>query len=205
MNAAHPSDSWNLDQLAEYVQRSLATIAQLDAKARQLGCRTAVETHRLGHALSIVQRKTKLLGQWTKWLTKHRIPRTTAWEAVKLYESASEEELAELTINEAKVKFGIYREFMPEEKEEEVATATATSVQTEPSERHLVLACRRLKTVLEQFAGMKWKRELLYAPETDELLEFCQQFVASVEQHRRKVRRPKMENTEPYLAELRSA
>ena len=101
MNAVHPSETWNLRQLAKYV------VARLD-KIQRLGRRTSVETHRVGHALSIVQQKTKPNRQWTKWLTKHGIPRTTAWEAIRLFESATEEEMSTLTIMEAKIKYGIY-------------------------------------------------------------------------------------------------
>jgi hypothetical protein len=198
-----PNETWDLDRLARYVVSGLEKIGQLDAEVNRLARRTAVETHRIGHALAIVQKKTKPFGQWTKWLAKHGIPRMTAWEAIKLYESASEEEIATLTITEAKVKFGIYPEFMPKE-EEETATVAARSAGTAP-ERQLVLACRRLTTVLEQLAEMKWKKELLYAPETDELLEFCQQVVKTISERRKKVRRPKREDTTCYLAELRSA
>ena len=45
----------------------------------------------------------------------HNIPTVTAWEAIRLYESANEEEVSKLTITEAKTKFGIYPEFRADE------------------------------------------------------------------------------------------
>ncbi len=205
MNSQRPNDSWQLDRLAEYVLAGIAEVDRLGAEAQHLSRLSAVQTHRIGHALCIARDKTKPRGVWGKWLTKHRIPRTTAWEVTKLYESASEEDVSKLTITEAKVKFGIYPEFMPAEENEEAATVAARSAGTESPERQLVLVCRRLTSVLEQLAEMKWKRDILYAPETDELLEFCQQVVDSIQEHRKRVRKPKKENTKPYLEVLRAA
>ena len=194
MNAVHPNENWNLSQLAKYV------LTRLD-KIEQLGRRTSVETHRLGHALSIIQQKTKPFGKWTKWLAKHEIPRTTAWEAIRLFESATEEEVAELTITEAKIRYGIYPEFILDEPDEETAT---TREKDEDVERQVNILYRRLKGAAEVVSSLEWERELLYSVEVDEMLQFCDQVVKTINQQRKTVPQPKKENTKRYLAHLRS-
>ena len=195
-----PDESWILNRIAQYVLLGIEKIARLDAKAKQLNRREAVEVHRIGHALSIARKTTISLGQWGKWLTKHHIPRTTAWEAIKLYESASEEEMAKLTITEAKMKFGIYPEFQPSE------TAEATVAKEVPQEpdHQLALMHRRLKSVTETINSIDWQKELLWSVEVDEVLMFCKEVVRTINQKRKKVRQPKPENTKRYLARLRS-
>ena len=197
MNAVHPSETWNLRQLAKYV------VARLD-KIERLDRRTSVETHRLGHALSITQQKTKPFGQWMKWLTKHGIPRTTAWEAIRLFESASEEEVSLLTIREAKIKYGIYPEFMVEDEAEQETAATRANGQDVNPERQVDILYRRLKGAAEVVGELQWERELLYSTEVDEILQFCRQMVRAISQQRNKVPQPRRENTKPYLAHLRS-
>ena len=192
---ARPAETWSLPQLAKYV------LTRLD-KIQQLGRRTAVETHRLGHALSIAQQKTKPFGQWSKWLAKHEIPRTTAWEAIRLFESASEEEISQLTITEAKVKFGIYSEFMLDDDDEQ---ETDTTIEKDSDPGHQVeLMHRRLKGVAETISSIEWERDLLWSVEVDEVLTFCKAVLRTVTQQRNKVPQPKRENTKPYLAHLRS-
>ena len=195
MNALRPNGDWNLPQLTRYVLTRLDNIGRL-------GRRTSVETHRLGNALSIVQRKTKPLGKWMKWLSKHNIPSTTAWEAIKLFEAASEEEVAELPITEAKIKYGIYPEFMLDEDDEQETAATR---ETDVDPEHQVqLLHRRLKNVAETIGSIEWQRELLWSAEVDEVMTFCKSVLRAVTQQRKKVRQPKRENTRPYLEYLRS-
>ena len=195
MNAVHPNETWNLRQLAQYA------LTRFD-KIQRLGRRTSVETHRFGHALFIIQQKTKATRQWTKWLTKHNIPRMTAWEAIRLYESASEEEVAELTITEAKLRYSIYSEFMLDDDDEEETAATR---ETDVDPEHQVqLLHRRLKNVAETIGSIEWQRELLWSAEVDEVMTFCKAVLRTVTQQRKKVRQPKRENTKPYLEYLRS-
>ena len=131
-----PNDTWRLDELARYALDGLD-------KIQRLGRRTAVETHRVGHALLIVQQKTKPKRQWLRWLANYNIPRQTAWEAIRLFESATEEEISQLTITEAKVKYGVYSEFMVEDDDEQ--ETAATNEQTEEDvERQVNMLYRRL-------------------------------------------------------------
>jgi hypothetical protein len=190
-----PNDDWNLSQLVKYVQ------IRLD-KIQRLGRRTSVETHRLGHALSIIQQKTKPFGKWTKWLAKHNIPRQTAWEAIKLYESATEDEVAELTITDAKIKFGIYQEFMIDDDDEQ--TTARTREKDEDVEQQLALMHRRLKGVAETISSIEWERDLLWSVEVDEVMTFCKAVLRTVTQQRKTVPQPKREDTRPYLAYLRT-
>jgi hypothetical protein len=196
-----PDESWSLNRIAQYVLLGIEKIARLDAKAKQLNRREAVEVHRIGYALSIARKTTTPLGQWGKWLTKHRIPRTTAWEAIKLYESASEEEMAKLTITEAKMKFGIYPEFQPSENAEQ--SALAREVPLEP-DHQLALMHRRLKSVTMTINSIEWQKDLLWSVEVDEVLTFCKEVVRTINQKRKKVQQPKPENTKRFLANLRS-
>lgn len=190
-----PNDTWRLDELARYA------IDGLD-KIQRLGRRTAVETHRVGHALSIVQQKTKPKRQWTKWLAQYNIPRQTAWEAIKLFEAATEEEISQLTIMEAKIKYGVYSEFMVDDEADE---ETAVGRETDSDPCHQVeLMHRRLKGVVETISSIEWQKDLLWSVEVDEVLAFCKEVVRTVSQQRKEVRPPKRENTRRYLAHLRS-
>jgi hypothetical protein len=195
MNAVHPSETWNLRQLARYVTNRLD-------KIKRLGRRTSVETHRFGHALFIVQQRTKPTRQWTNWLTKHNISRQAAWEAIRLYESASEEEVAGLTITEAKLRYSIYSEFMLDDGDAEETTGTRES-NVDP-EHQVDILYRRLKGAAEVVGELHWQTELLYSTEVDEILQFCRQVVRAISNQRKKVRQPKRENTKPYLDYLRS-
>jgi len=190
-----PNDTWRLDELARYALDGLD-------KIQQLGRRTAVETHRVGHALSIVQQKTKPKRQWLRWLAKYNIPRQTAWEAIRLFESATEEDISQLTITEAKIKFGIYSEFMLDDDDEQETAATREM--DVDSEHQVQLLHRRLKNVAETIGSIEWQRELLWSAEVDEVMTFCKAVLRTVTQQRKKVRQPKRENTKPYLEYLRS-
>jgi hypothetical protein len=197
-----PNETWDLDTLAEYVLSGMAKIAQRERKIRQLNRRTAVETHRIGHALALARGQTKPVGRWSKWLKKHGIPTTTAWEAIKLYEAATEEEVSLLTISEAKARFGIYPEFAPQDESDESKTPRQFS--EEDAERQLNVLYRRLKGAAEVVTEVHWEQDLLYSTDVDEILQFCRQVVRAINQQRKKVRQPKSENTKRYLAHLRS-
>ena len=171
-------------------------------KITRLSRRTSVETWRVGHALSIVQQKTKPFGRWTKWLVTHDIPTVTAWEAIRLYESANEEEVSKLTITEAKTKFGIYPEFRADE--EEPSSSEPKGTNGEDVERQVNTLYRRLRGAAEVVSELQWERDLLYSTEVDEILQFCRRVVRTISEQRKQVPQPKRENTKRYLAHLRS-
>lgn|GEM_PF-3543975 len=69
-----------------------------------------MQIFRSGHALAIARQKVKSerWGEWGRWQEEHNLKRTTAWEAIQLYERAgSEEAIANLTPSQAKRRFGI--------------------------------------------------------------------------------------------------
>jgi hypothetical protein len=105
-----PDDSWNLERLGTYAATGLNEAARLQKEFLQLGRRSTVQIFRSGRALAIAQRKVKSekWGEWGRWLATHNIKRTTAWEAIQLYERAgSEEAIAKLAPSEAKRRHGI--------------------------------------------------------------------------------------------------
>lgn len=102
-----PDDSWDLEQLGRYAATSLNEADRLLRESIQLGRRSTVQIFRSGHALAIARRKVPW-GEWGRWLATHHIKRTTAWEAIQLYERAgSEEAIATLAPTEAKRRYGI--------------------------------------------------------------------------------------------------
>lgn len=102
-----PDDSWDLDRLGFYSGTRLNEAKRLHGEMIQLGRRSTVQIFRAGHALSIARQKVKW-GQWDRWLKEHNIKRTTAWEAIQLYERAgSEEAIRNLTWAQAKRRYGI--------------------------------------------------------------------------------------------------
>jgi hypothetical protein len=198
-----PSETWTLERLAEYVLAGLAEVTRLETQAMQLSRRSAVQTHQVGHALSIVRGRTKPTRQWSKWLKKHDIPRTTAWEAIKLFESVSEAEVSTMTITEAKARYGIYPEFMPDD---ETATqpAVAKEMSTQAPEQQLCVVHRHLRSVATVVNSIEWKPETIFSVEVDEILEFCEQVATAIIERRKKLRRPRKGDTKEYLAHLQS-
>ena len=102
-----PDESWDLDQLGRYAEIGLSEADRLQRESIQLGRRSTVQIFRVGRALSIARQKVPW-GEWERWLTTHNIKKTSAWEAIELYERAgSEEAIANLTPSEAKRRYGI--------------------------------------------------------------------------------------------------
>jgi hypothetical protein len=107
-----PDASWDLDQLGIYAETGLLEANRLKKESLRIGRRSTVQIFRAGHALSIARRKVKAekWGEWGRWLATHNLKRTTAWEAIQLYERAgSEDAIANLTPGEAKRQYDIYR------------------------------------------------------------------------------------------------
>ena len=105
-----PDDCWDLNRLGTYAETGLSEANRLLRESIQLGRRSTVQIFRSGRALAIAQRKVKSekWGEWGRWLATHNIKRTTAWEAIQLYERAgSEVAIAKLAPSEAKRRYGI--------------------------------------------------------------------------------------------------
>jgi len=186
-----PSASWSLKRLADYTTSALGII-------RHAGRRMATQTYRIGQALYYAKKK---ILNWDAWLKEHDIPPVTAWEAIKLFEAVeSEEELAGLTATEAKIKYGIYPEL--EEKEKGNGSGGTRPLPTEP-EKLLYLIHRRLKGAaeaielfVESLSAAKWGASILYLPEADEVLQYCREVANSINQERKKTKRPKVDAKE---------
>ena len=104
-----PDETWDLERLGNYAATGLSEARRLQKESIQLGCRSTVQIFRSGHALSIARRKVPW-GDWGRWLKEHDLKRTTAWEAIELYQRAgSEEAIANLTPSQAKKRYGIGR------------------------------------------------------------------------------------------------
>ena len=104
-----PDESWDLERLGNYAATGLSEASRLQKESIQLGRRSTVQIFRSGHALSIARRKVPW-GDWGRWLKEHDLKRTTAWEAIELYQRAgSEEAIANLTPSQAKKRYGIGR------------------------------------------------------------------------------------------------
>jgi len=186
-----PSANWSLKRLAAYTTSVLGVI-------QHAGRRMATQTYRVGRALYYAKKKVL---NWDAWLREHGIPKMTAWEAIKLYEAVkSEEELEGLTATEAKIRYGIYPEL--EEKEKGDGSGGTRPLPTEP-EKLLYLIHRRLKGAaeaielfVESLSGAKWGASVLYLPEADEVLQYCREVANSIQQERKKTKRPKVDAKE---------
>jgi hypothetical protein len=108
-----PDDSWDLETLALYAKTGLSEANRLERESIQIGRRSTLQIFRAGRALSIARRKlaSEGWGKWIPWLAEHGIKRTTAWEAIELYNNAKVEKAVQnLTPSEAKRKFGVIRD-----------------------------------------------------------------------------------------------
>ena len=89
-----PDAEWSLGDLGQYAKQRLTNVTTSIFQA--------------GRALRLARDYFKETRDWGNWLKQHRIPRTSAWESIELFEKAkTEEAVANLTRNEALKKFGI--------------------------------------------------------------------------------------------------
>ncbi len=107
---AMPDETWDLHRLAVYAATGISEAGQLRAGALQMARKSTVQIYRAGRALHFARLKKKADRGWVQWLKDNNIPRTTAWEALELFMSASsEEDIADLTRTQAKKKYGIIK------------------------------------------------------------------------------------------------
>ena len=115
-----PDQSWSLDRLSQFISNGLSEADRLWGEASCLGRKSTVQIFWAGCALTLAQPKVKEAGlNWTDWLKERDIPRTTAWEAMQLYERAKKvEAIVDLMPTEAKQKFGVVKSKPKNESEE---------------------------------------------------------------------------------------
>ena len=113
-----PDESWSLEQLAEFATGELKESRKLEREATFLARQSTVRVFWAGRALSLAFRKAKAGGQnWTDWLEERNIPRTTAYEAMKLAKRAKVlGAVAHLSVTDAKEKFGVTKPKKPRRK-----------------------------------------------------------------------------------------
>ena len=79
-----------------------------------IGRTSAVELFRAGRALSIAKGKLKVTKGWEQWLKDNKLPKTTAFEAVKLFTRAkTETAVASMSITTAKIRYGVAKTKAP--------------------------------------------------------------------------------------------
>ncbi len=200
MSKSIPDKSWSLSRLGQYIRSGLADADRLRERATQLSRRSAVQIHRAGRALDIARQKTKPKGQWSKWLAKNKIPRSTAWESIRLFQAASEEDVATLTITEAKIKFDIYAELMPDEDTQRQAANRRSAA----PEHQLASLGKKLDDVVEMMDAIEWDRDVLFSLESDELLANCKKVVREFNRLRKTTRQPRKVSTKKHLQQLRA-
>lgn len=91
---------WTLLELANYIGECLA-------QAESLARKSTIQFFRAGQALHVAHKHFKKKREWSAWLEKVGIARTTAWEAMTLCKKASEEEVAIYAKDEALRRFGV--------------------------------------------------------------------------------------------------
>lgn len=195
-------------RLTEYATKGFSML-------QRAGRHSALHVYRLGAALYYIRYKLKNKGEWNNWLREHDISRVTAWEAIKLYEECpSEKDLEGHTITEAKIKFGIYSEF-PDKKQSSssnggsgggggISSNNDESTPKDP-EQLLSLLYHRLKGAAEVAESLPWTADFLYMVEVDDALKFCRRITAAIKEQRSRIKRPKQEDTQAYLDELKKA
>lgn len=103
-----PDESWDEERLTGYATDHLNESQELEDQACQISKNSTVQLYRAGRALWLLHRIHTANRTWCRWLEAHNIPRTNAYEAIKLFEEAgSEDAVAGLTRTEAKRKFRI--------------------------------------------------------------------------------------------------
>jgi hypothetical protein len=98
-----PDASWTIDDLRRYAAERLG-------EAVALARRSTVQVFRAGRALCLIKGKVESDEPWIAWLQRNDMARTSAWEAMKLFERAKEEAaIADIPITEAKKTYGIVK------------------------------------------------------------------------------------------------
>ena len=103
-----PSAEWPTDRLATYARNQIGESGAIEASLGLMARRSTVAFFRAGQALAIARDRLKASNGWEQWLKNHHIPKTTAFEAIKLAENAKDESaVATLALTEAKRRYGV--------------------------------------------------------------------------------------------------
>ena len=88
-----PDETWSIERLLDFGQKSLCEGEECDRLAVPLARRSIVARFGAGHACSILRDRLKPLGKWCDFQAEHSLPRTSVWEVVEVYEAAGREDL----------------------------------------------------------------------------------------------------------------
>jgi hypothetical protein len=122
---ALPDDSWTFERLMTCGACAVTESGRLLTAASELARKSTIQIYRAGRALSLARHKLPLGQTWGGCLKAHHIPRTSAWEAIQVFERAGcEEAIALLTPTEAKQKFGITKPRKSANEEEQESPST---------------------------------------------------------------------------------
>ena len=94
-----PEDSWKTETLEGYAVHHHTEYLGLQR-------RSAVHLYRAGLAFRLIRERSKGERKWCSWQDQHEIPRTTAWEAIKLADDFKSEESACWTWNHRSQTYG---------------------------------------------------------------------------------------------------
>ncbi|MBY0522787.1 MAG: hypothetical protein K2R98_05295 [Gemmataceae bacterium] len=181
-----PDAEWPLTDLGGY------------AKERLTSATTSI--FQAGRALKLARDQFLETREWTKWLKAQGIPRTSAWEAIELFEKARvEDAVANLTRSEALRKFGVRKDRQAKNSEngranggriEALASAGTTPSGQKPPKEDTLL--RYLTMVRDGLANRCAERKSVDCPKkaknackkmADEIVSLCQQLINEVDSH----------------------
>ena len=173
---------------------------------------TATKTYQAGLALSLAQKQ--LLGKWHQWLSEHSIPKTTAWEAIQLYERCSSvDQIQDLTTTEAKIKFHIYQDAIIQSPGSGSSGISGSSgggggngcsggsggcggggggtsplTETRTPAEQLNHSFHQISNACEALSQLTWESGLLYSEEANQILATCKQIQSGITKARTKIK-----------------
>jgi hypothetical protein len=132
-----PDESWSFERLMNAATSAVVDAERLSTEATCLVHKSSVQIYRAGRVLNLARKKVPKGQTWERCLKSHGIPKTSAWEAMQLYERApSEEAIASLTPAEAKVKYGVTKKKSVIFPKSKAKPPRRTKVVSEPEPTH---------------------------------------------------------------------
>ena len=123
----------------------------------------------------------------------------------------SETDLGGLSITEAKIKFGIFKEYMPADEQKGNrgnggggggGRSISTPNEEQDPEQLLSLFYHRLKGAAEIAKSLPWAADLLYTSEVEDAIKFCQYIQQEITRRKGKIKPPKAGPIFKQLGEL---